>query len=113
KYYFAFTILLLLSLQSCQYENKPLNQLEFYWDQTGCADPWNTNNQDSENEIKRAVEGYLKEEGVSGAKVISIINDGVGQDCFACSCTTGNRIYVTAPKIQKSKMLALGFKEAN
>ncbi|SFB12424.1 hypothetical protein [Algoriphagus aquimarinus] len=112
KYYLAFTILLLLSLQSCQDDNIPLNQLEFYWDQTSCGDPWDANSKNTDSEIKRAVEGYLNKEGVLGAKVISITNDGPLIVCAACSCTTGNRIYVTIPLDQKGKMIALGFQEA-
>ncbi|SFB12396.1 hypothetical protein [Algoriphagus aquimarinus] len=112
KYYLAFTILLLLSLQSCQDDNIPLNQLEFYWDQTGCADPWSTSANNSNDETQKAVEDYLRNEGVMGAKVLSITGDGTGQDCYACSCTTGNRINVAVPLNQKSKMLALGFKES-
>ncbi|WP_339703328.1 hypothetical protein [Algoriphagus aquimarinus] len=113
KYYLAFTILLLLSLQSCQDENKPLNQLEFYWDQTSCSDPWNTSSNNSNKETQRAIEEYLSDQGVEGAKVLSIIGDGNGQDCKACFCTTGNRIYVTIPLDQKGKMIDLGFKESN
>ncbi|PZX54872.1 hypothetical protein [Algoriphagus chordae] len=113
KYYLAFTILLILSLQSCQDENTPLNQLEFYWDQTGCSDPWNTNSNNSIKETQKAVEDYLSDEGVKGAKVLSITGDGVEQGCEACFCTTGNRIYVTVPLDQIGKMIALGFKESN
>lgn len=112
KYYLAFTILLLLSLQSCQDDNTPLNQLEFYWDQTGCADPWSTSTNNSNVETQKAVGDYLRNEGVTGAKVLSITGDGIQQICLACFCTTGKRINVTVPLNQKSKMLALGFKEA-
>ncbi|WP_339754913.1 hypothetical protein [Algoriphagus aquimarinus] len=112
KYYLTLSILLLLFLQSCQDDNIPLNQLEFYWDQTGCADPWSTSANNSNDETKEAVEDYLRNEGVMGAKVLSITGDGIQQICLACFCTTGKRINVTVPLIQKSKMLALGFKES-
>ncbi len=114
KYYLTLPILLLLLLQSCNEENVPLNHLQFFWEQTGCADPWNNKVNNSSNEaVQKAVEDYLSDEGVRGAKVISITNDGVQTDCLACSCTTGKRINVIAPRNQKSKMLALGFQEYN
>lgn len=110
KYYLTLPFLLFLFLQSCQEENS-LNILGFYWDQTGCADPWNTNSNDSNEETQQAVEDYLKKEGVKGAKVISITNNGIQQDCMACFCTTGAQINLTVPLNQKSKMIALGFQE--
>lgn len=100
----------LLFLQGCQDENS-LNTLEFYWDQTGCSDPWNTSSNNSKEEVHQAVEDYLSKEGVRGAKVVSITANGTQEECFACNCRTGNRINVTVPLNQKSKMLALGFKE--
>ncbi|REG92746.1 hypothetical protein [Algoriphagus antarcticus] len=112
KYYLTLSLLLFFFLQSCQEDNIPLNHLEFYWDQTGCADPWNSNSNNSNEEIQQAVENYLKEEGIRNAKVTSITNDGFQQVCFACFCTTGRRINVTVPTNQKGKMIALGFKES-
>ena len=112
KYYLTLSILLLPLLQGCHEDNVPRNHLEFYWDQTSCADPWITNSNNSTNEILQAVEDYLSDQGVKGAKVLSMTGDGVEQGCEACFCTTGNRIYVAVPLEQKSNMLALGFQEA-
>ncbi|RAI93794.1 hypothetical protein [Algoriphagus yeomjeoni] len=113
KYYLALPVLLLLFLQSCQEDNVPIGWIEFYWDQTGCADPWNTNSNTSNAETENAIEDYLKVEGVKRAKVLSITGDGVVQGCYACFCTTGKRFNVAVPKDQKSKMLDLGFKESS
>ncbi|MDR7128300.1 hypothetical protein J2X69_000628 [Algoriphagus sp. 4150] len=112
KYYLSFPLLLFLFLQGCQEENT-LNPVEFYWDQTGCSDPWKTGSNDSNEEILQAVQHYLKEEGVKNAKVISITDNGIRQFCKACFCTTGARINLIAPANQKSKMIALGFQESN
>ncbi len=111
KYYWTLSLLLFLFLQSCQEENT-LALLEFYWDQTGCADPWNTNSNNSNEETQQAIEDYLSDKGVRGAKVTSITNDGIQLDCEACFCTNGTRIYLTVPKNQKGKMIDLGFKES-
>lgn len=113
KHYLIFTILLLLSLQSCQDDNTPVNQLEFYWDQTSCADPWSTGSNGSNEATRQAVENYLEQEDVHGAVVTSITSNGVQVVCSACSCTTGKRINVEVPLNQKSKMLTLGFQESS
>lgn len=114
KYYLALPFLLLFLLQSCKEENLPLNHLQFYWEQTGCADPWSNKVNNSSNEaVQKAVEDYLSDEGILDARVISVTSDGNKMVCLACSCLTGRRINVTAPSNQKSMMLALGFKEAN
>lgn len=114
KYYLTLPILLLFLLQSCNEENVPLNHLQFYWEQTGCADPWSSKVSNSSNEaVVKAVEDYLRDEGVLDARVVSVTSDGVQQVCLACSCTTGRRINVTAPRNQKNKLLALGFQEYN
>jgi len=111
KYYLTLSLLLFLFLQSCQEENT-LTLLEFYWDQTGCADPWNTNSNNSNEETQQAIENYLIDKGVRGATVSSINKDGIQLDCEACFCTNGTRINLTVPKDQKGKMIDLGFKES-
>lgn len=98
--------------QSCTQETDD-NFLEFYWDQTGCADPWQNTGGNSEEELKVTIENYLKTQGVSGARVKDITNDALPQVCLACFCTTGRRIFVEVPLVNKNTMLALGFQEFN
>lgn len=112
KYYLSLSLLFVLFLQGCSDDNS-LSSLEFYWDQTGCADPWDTNSNNSNEETQTAVENYLKNERIKGAKVVSITSDGIQMGCEACFCTTGTRINVSVPVSQKERMIALGFKESN
>jgi len=102
---------LLTFSQSCINDLNP-NYLEFYWEQTGCADPWAGESINSEAKISEALVAYLKDEGIKGAKVKDFKSDGVEAVCLACTCTTGVKIYVEVPKTSKNKMLELGFKEA-
>lgn len=112
KVKFLFIIILLVPFaQSCTQGEDDPNFLEFYWDQTGCADPWESEN--SEAEIRLTLVNYLENQGVKGARVTDFTFDGREAICLACSCTTGVRIFVEAPKSSKSKMLELGFKEVN
>ncbi|MDR7128299.1 hypothetical protein J2X69_000627 [Algoriphagus sp. 4150] len=112
KYCFTVSLLFFLFLQSCQEENT-LNLLEFYWEQTHCTDPWYNNAHESDREILQAVEDYLKEEGIMGAKVISISRTESHLVCYACSCTTGARVNIGVPLTQRSKMIALGFQQSS
>lgn len=99
---------ILLFFGACQ-ENGTPNFMEFYWEQTGCADPWAVNTNSSEKTLKTAVETYLHHEGIVGARFTSIETEWSGAVCFACHCKTGQWIYVSAPISQKEKMLELGF----
>ncbi|MBN3582113.1 hypothetical protein JYB64_06920 [Algoriphagus aestuarii] len=100
----------LFGLQSCG-ENSELGKTEVYWDQTGCADPWEVSIQTSDEELKFAILAYLKSEGVKNARVKRISDEAQTQVCLACFCTTGKRFHIEVPKNQKSKILSLGFKE--
>lgn len=62
-------------------DDNSLHTLEFYWDQTGCADQWSIIANYSKHETKSAVEQNLSDQRVKGAKVISITRDGVQQGC--------------------------------
>jgi hypothetical protein len=103
-FFFAF-------LQGCG-EEVALSKTEFYWDQTGCADPWANMGGKSDEELKLAILDYLKSEGVKKARIIGFSDEAEKQFCFACFCTTGRRFHLEVPSNQKSKMLELGFKEA-
>ncbi|MFC3414648.1 hypothetical protein [Algoriphagus hitonicola] len=92
--------------------NEENNKLfEFYWDQTYCADPWG-NSTEGNTGLGLAVEEYLIDQGILGAKVSFSTEEERRQDCFACHCTSGNRIYVQVPFQFRNRILELGFKEA-
>ncbi|UZD23715.1 hypothetical protein PBT90_09975 [Algoriphagus halophytocola] len=109
KYQLVLFLFCFLLFQSCQDES-PLNVEEFYYDQTACSDPWISSSSSTQGELIEAVEDYLLAEGIKGARVISITDEGGQQDCEACFCTTGNRINVAVSLGQRSKMEQLGFK---
>lgn len=100
-----------LGSQSCG-ELQDLDKTEVYWDQTGCADPWDLSYNSSEEELKSTILDYLKAEEIRKARVTRISNEAEAQVCYACFCTTGKRIHLEVPKNQKSKLLSLGFKES-
>ena len=109
--YLLIVSILIFFIQSCIQGGEDPDFLEFYWDQTGCADPWQTAAINSDEELKVAIVNYLKSQGVSEARISDIKSDPPQQVCLACFCTTGTRIYVEVPKKNKNTMIALGFKE--
>lgn len=88
------------------------NGTAFYWEQTGCADPWGTRPNDSNKKISAALQTYLKGKGISESHVVGFENTlKVGEStCYACHCPTGTLIYVEVPHGDGAKMEELGFK---
>ena len=108
---FLLLFLFLVFIQSCG-EDGALGKTEFYWDQTGCADPWASMGGNSDDELKSAILDYLKSEGVKNARFIGFSDEAEQQFCQSCFCTTGRRFHLEVPNNQKSKMLELGFKDS-
>ncbi len=110
KLILGLSLLVIGFIWSCQ-DNENPNVIEFYWEQTGCADPWAVNSNLSNKTLKSAVEEYLRNEGVVGARFTSIDVEWSGAVCLACHCKTGRWIYISAPLSQKEKLLELGFQQ--
>lgn len=84
--------------------------VDFYWKQTGCADPWGTNSNDSNKETEKALKEYLKLEGISEVNVKEFKNvESDAQLCEACHCLNGVRIIVEVSQKDSAKMEELEF----
>lgn len=77
------------------------------YEQTSCNDEWGYNH-DSDSDQVNLVEEYLEDKGVK-VKKISLTDDGVGQSCLACSCTTGRIFVVEVDSKYKDELSDLGF----
>jgi len=99
-------ILICILLISCNNENSTDNI--FYWDQTGCSDPWDVNENFSNSDTLVSLSAYLESEGVI---VLNARTERTseGPFCFACSCTTGLRIFITISETDNTKAESLGF----
>ena len=96
----------LILLLSCKKD--PTNNL-YYWDQTKCADPWNTGEDDPNHETEVAITDYLNDNGID---VISIDFDNkspINNGCESCGCGTGQRIIVEVEKNDGNAIEDLGF----
>jgi hypothetical protein len=107
----SFIIVALLSFSSCE---KKGDVIEMYINETGCANPWNIEN--NENVIydinapdyQNKIQSYLEQKNIE-IKEISITNDGPLSGCFSCFCSTGRRIKILIYESDKLKASEIGF----
>ncbi|MGB3150127.1 MAG: hypothetical protein WBB27_05640 [Maribacter sp.] len=108
--FYTFITLILLLFNGC---NSDGNSMEtdalFYWNQTKCADPWNTGENDSNDESEIAVKEYLESENVIIQNLGFDTNSPLDISCESCGCGTGQRIIIEVFNSDISKMKELDF----
>jgi len=110
RIYYTFFVLILVSFYGCNNDDDSVEtEVLFYWNQTKCADPWNTGENDSNSETEIAVTVYLESEEVSILNMTFDTNSPLDIYCEACICGTGQRIIVEVSNSDTSKMEALNF----
>jgi len=112
-------ILLLLSIGmltfSCEDQmasEEESNGVRMVIQETQCANPWEFS-RDQEEYIDY-IKSYLQNMGVS-TSLVQIL-DELPPDtalCMACTCWSGNNIYITVPPAEVEKAEALGFSKAD
>jgi len=102
--------LLLLSVYGCNNDDDSNgNEQRFFWNQTKCADPWSTGENNSKGETEIAVTKYLQNENVNILNLSFDTNSPLAVDCESCGCGTGQRIIVNVKDSDVSKMKELNF----
>ena len=102
--------LILFSLYSCSNaDDSPKDENSFYWNQTACGDPWNTGQNNTNEETEIAVKAYLKNKNVNVRNLKFDTNSPLPTDCFSCGCGTGQRINVDVEDSDIPKMEELEF----
>ena len=105
-----FSILILFSFYGCDKNDESMeNKVLFYWNQTKCADPWNTGENDSNEQTKIAVKEYLENENIGIQNLDFDTNSPLDVLCESCGCGTGQRIIVKVSNSDISKMEELNF----
>ena len=99
---------LLVLIQSCATDAVDVDPTVFYWDQTKCADPWETTENDSNEVTEIALKDYLENNDVS-VQNIEFEQSILPEQCEACNCVTGQRIVVDVNLTSIAKMGNLGF----
>jgi hypothetical protein len=106
---YLFTISLIIVLTSCGKRDAPA---PFYFDETGCSNPWDSYYQSdtfSLEALRESIEVYFQDENIPINSVDFDFDSSKIELCYACHCTTGRIIVVNAPRNQKRKMKQLGF----
>lgn len=102
--------LILFSLYSCSNnDDSPKDEIRFYWNQTQCADPWNTGQNSTNEETEIAVKVYLENQNVNVQNLGFDTNSPLATDCESCGCGTGQRIIVDVEDSDIPKMEELEF----
>lgn len=107
KYQLIFiTLTLFAALASCKKDDE---STIFYWDETGCADPWKQNSDDTEEERKAEIKRYLENQNVKVKRIEFEFDQAKQQLCYACHCTTGRVIIVKVAWSDEQIMKKLNF----
>lgn len=104
--YTTLTLIVVIFIISC---DKDEEQAFFYWNQTKCADPWNTGENDSNSKTEKAVIQYLEGENVDVLNLTFDNNSPLSSFCEACDCGTGQRIIIDVIDSNGNKLEELGF----
>jgi len=108
--YLIFMIYTTIFLSGCSGDSSSNLSVLFYWDQTGCSDPWETGPNDTNSETEIAIMAYLETNGIKIRRIYFDKNPSPDV-CEACFCTTELRIVVEVSKTHISKMEELGFRQ--
>ncbi|PHN04985.1 hypothetical protein [Flavilitoribacter nigricans] len=99
-------LLILIGSNGCLEDE---DQSTFFWAQTKCADPWSKDPDLNQNELEPLVIQFLDKEGIDVYDTWIEFAAALSQDCEACSCTTGNKIYVRIDQSDEPAIRDLGF----
>jgi hypothetical protein len=105
------SLLILIAITTITSCNKEKNEVDYFWKETWCANPWNDDSDSIEVDVKTDVIDYLASENVEAKEItIEYIEEQVAV-CLACFCLTGNNIIVTIDTKDEEKIIALGFEK--
>lgn len=106
----VFYVLIIGAFSGCSNDDDASKtEALFYWNQTKCADPWNTGENDSNEETEIAVRTFLENENVGVENLNFDSKSPLDKFCESCGCGTGQRIVVEVSNSDISKMEELGF----
>ena len=108
--HFLYIFSIIISLFSCTKNS----QITFYWDETGCSDPWldfytaDTFFQEAQN---NAIRNYLLSENIDLISLSHEYDSSKAEFCLACHCKTGKVFELIVSKNDKRKMKNLGLNQ--
>ena len=108
--HFLYIFSIIISSFSCTKNS----QITFYWDETGCSDPWldfytaDTFSQEAQN---NAIRNYLLSENIDLISLSHEYDSSKAEFCLACHCKTGKVFELIISKNDKRKMKNLGLNQ--
>ena len=108
--HFLYIFSIIISSFSCTKNS----QITFYWDETGCSDPWldfytaDTFSQEAQN---NAIRNYLLSENIDLISLSHEYDSSKAEFCLACHCKTGKVFELIVSKNDKRKMKNLGLNQ--
>ena len=108
--HFFYIFSIIISSFSCTKNS----QITFYWDETGCSDPWldfytaDTFSQEAQN---NAIRNYLLSENIDLISLSHEYDSSKAEFCLACHCKTGKVFELIVSKNDKRKMKNLGLNQ--
>lgn len=106
RFYLIMVLILSITINSCD-NAEDVNR--FYWNQTKCADPWMTGENDTNDETEVALRSFLENENVIIQNLGFDNNSPLDISCESCGCGTGQRIIVEVINSDVSTMKELNF----
>ena len=105
-------ILLGILIISCSSNDTDIEQNLYYYDQTGCTDPWNTGSNDSNDKTALELRKYFKSLEVI---ILDVSFEDISKEgeysCDACTCLTGTRIIINIHERDSEKVVDVGFEK--
>lgn len=114
KYLLAKHFLYIFSIIISSFSCTKNSQITFYWDETGCSDPWldfystDTFSQEAQN---NAIRDYLLSENIDLISLSHEYDSSKAEFCLACHCKTGKVFELIVSKNDKRKMKNLGLNQ--
>ena len=108
--HFLYIFSIIISSFSCTKNS----QITFFWDETGCSDPWldfytaDTFSQEAQN---NAIRNYLLSENIDLISLSHEYDSSKAEFCLACHCKTGKVFELIVAKNDKRKMKSLGLNQ--
>ncbi len=100
-------LVLALSLMHC---SKSDDEVTLQYHQTKCADPWPTNNKNSDEATIASVKNFFETEHQIDFETLSIYFDNnIAESCRACNCLNGKVITATVHEQYSDELLSEGF----
>jgi len=90
---------------------KPVNEAMFLWNQTQCAEPWETILSDSKSKVRKAITKFLRDEDIKVFNIQFESDKGLKEHLTVCTATTGTKIIITVEEDSNIRMEELGFEK--